>query len=168
MTARSVVTPPDSATVSESSGADAGVISMLAGAGGAIVLSGFWSEVTGVTGESVSFMFRFVSTVVRNSSLARLNSRIARPIILPSSGSFDGPKTINANTMMRSISWKPTSNMDSSSYPPPARFSRGEEGGRPLRTHWQDRCPRVIASPSYPPENSIRYVLASSLLSQGS
>src|SRR5207248_1751788 len=43
--------------------------------------------------------------------LARLNSRIARPIILPSSGNFDGPKTISASTMMRSISWKPTSNM---------------------------------------------------------
>jgi hypothetical protein len=56
-------------------------------------------------------MLRFVSTVERNSSLARRNSRIARPTMRPSSGSFDGPKTRRARTPMTSISWRPMSNM---------------------------------------------------------
>src|SRR5205085_9894189 len=55
-------------------------------------------------GGSGSLMWRLVSTVERNSSLARRNSRSARPTIRPSSGSFDGPKTSSASTPMTSIS----------------------------------------------------------------
>src|SRR5438874_2331512 len=55
-------------------------------------------------GASGSLMCRFVSTVDRNSSLARRNSRSARPTIRPSSGNFDGPKTSSASTPMTSIS----------------------------------------------------------------
>src|SRR5258705_221424 len=53
---------------------------------------------------SGSLMCRFVSTVALNSSLALRNSRSARPIIRPSSGSFPGPKTKRASTPMTSIS----------------------------------------------------------------
>src|SRR2546425_11460458 len=66
-------------------------------------------------------MWRFVSTVVRNSSLARRNSRSARPNMRPSSGSFDGPKTKSAMMPMTSISWRPMSNMALGYHAPPRR-----------------------------------------------
>ena len=46
----------------------------------------------------------FVSTVDRNSSLARRNSRMARPSRFPSSGSLSGPKMSRARTMMTASS----------------------------------------------------------------
>src|SRR5215813_5070415 len=55
--------------------------------------------------------WRFCSTVDRNSSLARRNSRMARPSRRPSSGSLSGPKMIRARTMMTRISWMPMSSM---------------------------------------------------------
>ena len=56
-------------------------------------------------------ILRFVSIVDRNSSLARRNSRIARPRDRPSCGRFFGPKTRRAMTKMRTSSCRPMSNM---------------------------------------------------------
>ena len=81
---------------------------MIVAVGGAVSTLG---TVEGWLIGSRSFRLRFVSTVVRNSSLARRNSRSARPTIRPSSGSFEGPKTRSAMTPMTTISWSPMSNM---------------------------------------------------------
>src|SRR3989442_6150548 len=103
-------------------------------------------------------MWRFVSTVVRNSSLARRNSRSARPNMRPSSGSFDGPKTKSAMVPMTSISWRPMRNVAQGSRGQPRRdradgekvvpeagspFPGGGNGGGAARL-WQALLSRTL------------------------
>ena len=73
--------------------------------------TGGGSGVATTGGAGDSSVMRLVSIVERNSSLARRNSRVARPIARPSSGSFFGPKTKRAITMISRSSCRPMSNI---------------------------------------------------------
>src|SRR5207247_912033 len=77
---------------------------MIVAVGGAVSTVG---TVEGWPTGSDSFRLRFVSTVWRNSSLARRSSRSVRPSIRPSSGSFEGPNTKSAMTPITTNSWSP-------------------------------------------------------------
>src|SRR5207244_1732213 len=87
---------------------------MIVAVGGAVSTVG---TVEGWPTGSDSFRLRFVSTVWRNSSLARRSSRSVRPSIFPSSGSFEGPKTSSAMTPITTNSWSPMSNMTEARVP---------------------------------------------------
>ena len=104
-------------------------------------------------------ILRLVSMVDRNSSLARRNSRMARPRERPSWGRFLGPNTSRAITKMRASSWRPMSNMGGRAQPPTIPPRESQPPGRAAIGAQHVRDVHALTEPSRGTRFSRRFLL---------